>query len=67
MVKISQRFSFILYHHGSKLPTSLRVYPHQIPEKKDVVWRVAYFLGIQDNLLELTCLSKALDNLERNV
>lgn len=65
LAEVCKWFTFILYQHGRKLTTCLRVDPHHITQKKDVVRGVANLLCIQNNLLELASLSKTLDNLER--
>ena len=41
--------------------------PHDIPEQEDVVRCVPDLLGVEDNLLELSCLSETLDDLHGDV
>ena len=53
----------ICHHHLGELCTLLRVSPHDISEQEDIVWGIANLLGVEDDLLELTSLSKALDHL----
>lgn len=66
LVEVSQWF-IILYQHLCKLKALLWVDPHYVPEQEDVIRGKAHLLGIQNNLLELSCLSKTLDNLVKKM
>ncbi len=54
---------FISYHHLGELCTLLWVDPHDVPKQEDIVRGEANLLSIEDDLLELASLSKALDHL----
>ena len=56
----------ICHHHLSKLQALFRVDAHDVAQQEDVVRGEAHLLGIQDDLLELACLRKALDHLHAN-
>ena len=62
LVNISQ-WLVILNEHLSKLRALLWVHAHDVTQQKDVVRGVTHFLGVQHNLLELTGLSEALNDL----
>ncbi len=62
LVDISERF-LVLYQHLGKLGTLVCVETHDVTQQEDIVWRVAYFLGIKHNLLELASLGETLDHL----
>lgn len=66
LVEVGQWF-IILYQHLCKLQALLWVYPHYVPQQEDVVRGKAHLLGIQNYLLELACLSKTLDNLDKKM
>ncbi len=55
----------ILYHHLRELCPLLWVDPHHVAEEEHVVRSVADLLGVEDDLLELASLSKALDHLQQ--
>ena len=62
LVEVSQWF-LVCHKHFGKLSALVRVDPHHVAKKKDVIGCVANFLCIQDDLLELACLCKTLDYL----
>ena len=62
LVDIRQRL-VISNQHLCKLGALLGVDAHDTAKQEDVVGRVADLLGIQDDLLELTGLRKALNHL----
>ena len=62
LVEVSQGF-FLGHKHLGKLCALVWVKPHHVAEEEHVVWCVANLLGIQDDLLVLTSLGKALDDL----
>ena len=62
LVDISKRF-LVLYQHLGKLGALVCIETHDVTQQEDVVRRVAYFLGVQDNLLELASLGETLDHL----
>ena len=63
LIDVSKRF-IILDQHLGKLRSLLRIDAHDASQQEDVIRNVAHFLGIQDNLLDLTSFRKALDHLK---
>ena len=63
LVEVSKWF-FVSHKHLGKFSALVRVDPHHVAKKKDVVRCVADFLCIQDDLLKLACLCKTLDHLQ---
>lgn len=63
LVEVSQWF-LVCHKHFGKLGALVRVDPHHVAKKKDVIGCVADFLCVQDDLLELACLCKTLDYLQ---
>ena len=64
LIEVSKWF-IISHHHLCELQALVRVDAHDVAQQEDVVWGEAHLLGVQDDLLELACLSKTLDHLWR--
>ena len=62
LIEVCQGLVFSHQHLGELCPL-FWVHPHHISEQEDVVWCVADLLGVENDLLELPSLSKALNNL----
>ena len=63
LVEVSQGF-LLGYKHLGKLCALFWIEPHNVAQQEDIVGSVANLLGIQDDLLVLTSLSKTLDHLD---
>ena len=64
-VDVSEWF-LILNQHLGECSSLVGIDTHHVTQQEHIVWREVDLLGIQHDLLELTCLSKALDHLKSN-
>lgn len=60
---INQRAALVIDKLCGKLSTLVRVRPHDMLQEDNIVRAISNLLGVQNNLVCLTCLSKAGDDL----